>query len=65
MCSRGELTLKISDKKTEKKTAIAIDELSMFIATIANFIDKLSLIWLMFSDETAIRNPSKRAKIML
>ena len=34
-----ELTLKINDKK-EKRTAIAIDELSMFIATIANFINK-------------------------
>ena len=38
--ARVELTLKISDKKVKKKTAIAIDELSLFIATIANFINK-------------------------
>ena len=56
--SHVELTLKISEK-SEKKTAIAIDELSMFIATIVNFIDNLSLIWLIFSDETAIENLSK------
>ena len=42
--TRVELTLKIGDEKVKKKTAIAIDKLSMFIATIANFIDGLSLI---------------------
>ena len=50
-----EPTLKISVKKREK-TAIAIDELSMFIASIANFIDRLSLIWLISSGEIAIQN---------
>ena len=29
----------------------------MSIASIANFIDKLLLIWLVFSDETAIKKP--------
>ena len=44
--ARVELTLKISDKKVKKKTGILIDALSMFIAIIVIFIDKLSLIWL-------------------
>ena len=30
--------------KNENKTEIAIDELMLFIATVANFIDRLSLI---------------------
>ena len=54
---RVELTFKIG-KKSEKK-AIAVDELSMFKATKASFIDKILLIWLIFSDK---KNPSKWAK---
>ena len=50
-----EFTLKISNKKVKKKTATAIDELSMIIDTIAKFIDKFPLIWLIFSDETAMK----------
>ena len=46
LTSRVERRLKMSDKKV-KNTAIAMDKLSMFIA-------RLSLIWLTFSDETAI-----------
>ena len=39
-----------------------MDELSMFIATIANFIDRLSLFWLTFSDETVIKKAIKMSE---
>ena len=56
---RVEFSLKIIDKKVRKKTAIAIDELLMFIATSASFLARLLLIWLIFSDEKAMNNLSK------
>ena len=41
--TRVELTLKIGKKEVKKKTAIAIDELSRFIAKLADFVDGLLL----------------------
>ena len=56
--TRVELTLKFINKNVKNK-AIAMDEVSMFIATLANFVDGLSLISLFFSNATAMKMLSK------